>query len=201
MTWVADKKRRIGYYEKTQSSKPTKLLGEALHFVKSFHEALDIGCGAGVEAKALAKKGFHTVALDVNADVKSYFTDDTHANIEVVISPIETFTLGKYDFVFAKNSLVFLSPKKFRTVIEAIKNSLRPNGVFAARLWGDRDSENISKRNYKHTFVTKEMLAQQFQGYTIVLYREREENGSSVYGHMKHWHLIDIVVQKSDENL
>ena len=196
MTWVSNTKRREGYYNKTSKDKPSELLIEALKYVNNVKAALDLGCGAGVEVKELAKRGYNTTAVDVNIEVRKYFSTEDLNNIELIVRPIEKFDFKKYDFIFAKNSLVFLSPSKFMTAIIKIKQSLNPDGVFAARLWGINDSDNNSGRNYKYTFVTTDRLKQLFKNYDFKILKDYEEDGMNAYGHMKHWHFIDMIVRK-----
>jgi hypothetical protein len=58
---------------------------------------------------------FKTTAVDINPELKNYI--DNVVNIELVIQPIEIFFFRKCDFIFAKNLIVFLPPKKFQEII------------------------------------------------------------------------------------
>lgn len=193
MTWLSNTKHRIGYYEKTSRDNPAELLIKALQYV-SRGNALDIGCGSGAEVKELVKRGFITTAVDVNVEVRQYL--ENIENVKICIQPIETFSFEKYDLVFAKNSLVFLSQKNFANVIEKIKSSLNNEGIFASRLWGINDSENMTGKNLHYTFMSKDKLSELFKDFGLLLYAEYEEDGLNAYGKMKHWHYIDLIVKK-----
>jgi len=195
MVWIRDIKKRTKYYEETNAKAPSAFLVKTLKFAKG-NKAIDLGCGSGVETREIAKNGFSIVAVDVNKDVKKYFSKEDLKNIKLKIQSIENFRFVKCDFVFAKSSLVFLSPGKFYKVLENIKKSLKPGGIFAARLWGKKDSDNRSGKNHKCTFVSMDKLKNTFLGYKFLEIVEHEEDKFGADGRMKHWDFIDVIIQK-----
>lgn len=195
MVWLRNTSKRKKYYSETSLEPPSEILLKSLKFVKG-KTALDIGCGAGVDAKELARRNFKVEAVDINEDVNTYFDKKDLNNIKLTIKAIENFKFGNYDFVFAKSSLVFLCPKKFHLVIKQIKKSLNKNGVFAARLWGNKDSENKSGKNFEYTFLPPNEIYNIFDGYTILLFEQHEKDRIGADGKMKHWHFIDLIIRK-----
>jgi len=195
MVWIIDIKKRTKYYEETNTKAPSVFLIKALKFAKG-NKAIDLGCGSGVETREIAKKGFKVTAVDVNKDVKKYFSKEDLKNIKLKILPIENFRFVKCDFVFAKSSLVFLGPGKFYKVLENIKKSLNPGGIFAARLWGKKDSDNGSGKNHKCTFMSIDKLKNTFIGHTFLEIFEHEEDKCGADGRMKRWDFIDVIIQK-----
>lgn len=195
MYWLRDTKKRSQYYEETSIKTPSSFLLQSLKYAKGAI-AVDLGCGSGVDTKEISRNGFKVIAVDVNHEVTGYFNKEDLKQIELIIKPIEEFAIPNCDFIYAKSSLVFLSPKKFWKVMEEIKSALNPNGVFTARLWGKKDSSNKSGKNFKYTFTSIEELKETFAGYSILVVDESEEDKCCADGRMKHWDFINIIVQK-----
>ena len=198
MTWIRDLKKRIKYYDETSVKPPSLFLEQALRYANGT-TAIDLGCGSGSDTKEMARQGFKVIAVDINKEVANYFSKKDRDRIKLVIQPVEDFKFVRCDFIYAKSSLVFLSPKKFRKVAMEIKKSLKPGGVFAARLWGKKDSDNKSGKNYKYTFLGIEELKAIFDGYDFLAVNEHEEDKACADGRDKHWHFLDVIIKKTQE--
>jgi SAM-dependent methyltransferase len=194
--WIKDKKKRSKYYVVSGSRKPSPLLIRALK-LDGFKTALDLGCGAGVDAKEMSGQGLSVTAVDVNPEVKKFFKDSEE--ISVQISSFQEFDFQKYDFIFSRSALVFLPPHDFEKVIRKIKKSLNFNGVIAIRLWGINDSAaKRPERKGKMTFVSKEQLENMFCDFEIIELTEEEKDGKTALGQPKHWHFFNLIARKRD---
>ncbi len=194
--WIKNKKKRTKYYEVSGSRKPSPLLIRALK-LGGFKTALDLGCGAGVDAKEMSRQGLSVTAIDINPEVKRFFRDSK--GISVQISSFQEFDFQKYDFIFSKSALVFLPPYDFEKVIRKIKKSLNFNGVIAIRLWGNNDSASKRpERKGKMTFVSKEQLENMFRDFETIELTEEEKDGKTALGQPKHWHFFNLIARKKD---
>jgi tellurite methyltransferase len=191
--WIQKQKKRKKYYQATRDRKPFSLLLRVLD-MRKFKTALELGCGAGVDAKEMARRGIQVTAVDINQEIESYLKGIP--NINVVISSFQDFEFGRYDLIYSKASLPFLPRKDYFDILEKIKNALNPDGIFAARVWGDKDSANNPEHKGKRTFVTPEEIKEALQGLEIVEFNEGEVDGKSALGRPRHWHKIDFIARK-----
>ena len=188
--WGKDPKRRRRYYEANSERKVSPLLLEALQ-LGEFKTALELGCGAGVDAKEIAGQGIKLTAVDINPEVKEFLKDTS--NINVIISSFEEFDFGKYDVIYSSGSLPFMKRSDFFNVLEKIKEALYPGGVFAARFWGANDDWNKPGREDGATFATVEEIKEVFKDLEEVKFEEKEKDGKTALGKQKHWHIIDVI--------
>jgi trans-aconitate methyltransferase len=192
--WIKDQKSRSKYYKVSGNRKPSPLLLRALK-LGNFNTALDLGCGAGVDAKEMSRQGLSVTAIDYNPEVKKHFKDTK--GIEIIISSFQNFNFQKYDFIFSKSALVFIPPGEFNIAIERVKESLNPNGIIALRLWGINDSAfKRPERKGKWTFVSKKQLKEKFKDFEIIELTEEEKDGKTALGQPKHWHFFNLIARK-----
>ncbi len=191
--WINNPDKRRQYYEVSGSREAFPLLLRTLALGK-FKTALDLGCGAGVDAREMARQGLEVTGVDINPEVRKYFKETPEVN--VVISSFQDFDFGRYDLIFSKSAMVFLPPQDFIDVLGKIKKALNPGGIFSARLWGTNDSSNKPEYRNSRSFTTKKELKDIFKGYEIIELEESERDGETALGQPKHWHLIDIIAQK-----
>jgi SAM-dependent methyltransferase len=115
-------------------------------------EVLDVGCGSGVTAGALATDGARVVGVDVEK-----YSDDGaegQAGFERVVGDyIHISTrLGQFDVVLALDAIEHFEDEG--TVVEALSNNLRPGGMVIVTvpayewLWSSHDLENQHHRRY-----------------------------------------------------
>ena len=194
--WIKDIEKRSKYYEISGSRKPSPLLLRVLQ-QGDFSTALDLGCGAGVDAKEMSKRGLSVTAVDINPEVKKFFKDNNGINVQT--SSFLEFDFQKYDLIFSKSALVFLPPHDFEKVIRKIKKSLNSKGIIALRLWGKNDSAaKRPERKGKMTFVSKEELENMFRDFEVIELTEEEKDGKTALGQPKHWHFFNLIARKRD---
>ena len=79
-------------------------------------------------------------------------------------------TLPKADLINAHYSIPFCNPQYFDIFWTTIVNSININGRFSGKFFGDRV-------NIEH-------------------FEEREYNGKTAFGNLKHWHLFNVIAKK-----
>lgn len=176
------------YFLNTKGMEPRPFLTEALSYVKNKNDALDLGCGVGIDTTFLKVNGFSVTSVDSAPEVKEYVPD-------VIVSTFVDFPFPaeKYDLINAQYSLPFNSPKTFNAVFTRITNSLKSGGIFVGQFFGKQDGWSHNK---EMTFHTEEEVRKLLDPYKIQVLRERKEDGKTASGEAKFWHVFNVIAEK-----
>ncbi len=105
--------------------------------------AIDLGCGAGIEARYLADHEFRVTAVD-NSPSAVESTKQCCAGLEVIVrkSSIEAVKLKEksLDIIVAWNSLPFLEKDSVRRVLRMVEDALADGGIFVFSVLGTDDA-------------------------------------------------------------
>ncbi len=101
--------------------------------------ALDVACGTGLYAKALARQGTRVVAADISAGMIERARAAGDDDIKWICSPMETIateTTGPFDAILCMgNSLPhLLTDEQLRATLAGFANLLAPGGVAILQL-------------------------------------------------------------------
>jgi SAM-dependent methyltransferase len=184
------------YAELTKNKKTRGLLVRALPHVAARGAALDLGSGALNESAYLLAEGFaRVVALDkkpVAQEIADTFPAD---RFSYAIAGMEEYAFAPeaFDLVNAQYSLPFIRAESLGGVWGGIHAALKPGGVFAGQLFGDRDGWAGTG---KTVHVTKEAAEELCAGYEVLELEEEEKDGATAAGDPKHWHVFHFIVRK-----
>lgn len=184
------------FFVGTKGISPRPLLVKALSFVHRRDMALDFGAGALNDSMYLLSEGFRKVTAVDRLSVGAETIDKLPADrFEYVISTFEDFKFPQdaYDLVNAQYSLPFIYPEAFDDVLKGIISSLKPGGIFAGQLFGDRDEWNGHKRMLFHTRREAEKLLSDL---TVLQFVEEEQDRLVAGGKTKHAHIFHFIVRK-----
>lgn len=180
------------YYEDTKSKPSSKLLLEALSFVKNKSKALDLGAGALVESKYLLSQGFEVVAVDQEkfpeaiTDVKFNFIQSTFKDY--------VFAKSNFDLITAQFSLPFNGKDGFDSLWNKIMVSLKPEGIFTGQLFGLNDEWNVPSSEL--IFHSRKQVEQLLSGMEVLKLEEIDKNSKLSNGNPKHWHVFHIIARR-----
>ena len=158
--------------------------------------ALDLGCGAGVDSKYLAKNGFKVIAVDNSSDaIKQAKKTCKELSVKVVKADIVNFKIepDKYSLIISWNTLPFLRKKEAKKVLESIKKGLKKEGLFIFSIFGENDDWKDKKQM---SFWNLEEFKKKMKGVEFVELIEKQKKDSSATGQVKFWHLIQGVIKK-----
>lgn len=187
-------------YNAAQAARPVRpLCLDAMAFAGPGHgrQAIDLGCGAGKETLALLEDSWRVHAVDSLPGTRERLLADLPAamrkRLSVDMSPFEDIkVLPAADLVFAGYSLPFIHPGRFGTFWRTVLDALRPAGVLAVNLFGDRDSwADIAEWNF-HAEAEARGL---FDGLEILKFDVFDGDGESFRG-PKHWHIFDVIARR-----
>ena len=96
---------------------------------------LDLGCGAGQDARYLATLGHRVVGLDRTIPLLR-FARQRGSSVPVVLADMRTLPVrsGSLDGIWAAASLMHVPKLVARQVLKKLRDCARPNGLLAATL-------------------------------------------------------------------
>ena len=185
------------YYDEHEGREPRELLVDVLGTFAQPGDAVDLGCGSGIDTAALLAGGWTVFAADAEdeairrllARVPVGATD----RLRTQVARMEDVELPPADLVWASFSLFFCDPPRFPAVWGRIMGAVRPGGRFAGQLLGDRDS--WAPQTDISAFTRDEALAL-FDGWALERFEEedKDEEDDPCAG-TKHWHVFHVVAQ------
>lgn len=186
------------FIQATKSRKPTVFLIEALKALKNKKGwALDLGCGAGIDAKYMAENGFQVEAIDlVKESIEQTKKICKNLSVFAIQTNITDFKIKpkKYLIIVCRNTLPFLTKKEAEKILGNIQKGLRKRGVFIFGLFGPED--DWAKSHPEMSFWTVEELKKLLPDMEFIKIIEERETGSAASGEVKFWHKIQGIARK-----
>ena len=158
---------------------------------------LDLGCGAGVDAKYLVKNGFKVEAIDNNKkSIEQAKILCKGLNIKITQCDIVNYEIQSnfYQLIISWNVISFLKKSDARKVLNDIQSGLRDDGFFVFGFLGMEDEWN-NKNHSDMSFWTIEELKDILSDMKFIRILEIKEKKPSATGEMKFWHQIQGIAQ------
>jgi SAM-dependent methyltransferase len=183
------------YYRANDGRAPRPMLLDVLQLYDGPGRAVDLGCGAGIDALAMLERGWDVLAIDAEAEAIERLRARTPGSAKTLlrtqVAPMEDVVLPEVDLVWAGYSLFFCDPRRFPAVWDGIGSALPPHGRIAGQLLGDRDT--WAGGNEISSFDRDAAVAL-FDGWTLERFEEEEDDGEACSG-PKHWHVFHLVAR------
>jgi tellurite methyltransferase len=159
--------------------------------------AVDLGCGAGRDARELLRRGWRVLAIDKEPQAVMHLRAATPpADLQRLSTSVEDLgeaLIAPCDLVNASISLPFLDTQGWAHAWDQIRGAVKPGGRVAAMLFGDRD-QMASEPGA--TCPSPDAIRLLLDGFEIELWDEREEDGQTALGDPHHWHIIELVARR-----
>lgn len=128
-----------------EHSKNREPIGFVRQVAKEFGlrgEALDLGCGAGIEAKYLAGLGLSVRAIDIDEEAVKLTQEITGGHVHVEKTDATKIEIPKSscDVIIAWNLLPFISRTDGINLLSKIREGLRKDGWVFLGAFGEKDS-------------------------------------------------------------
>ncbi|MGX6602953.1 class I SAM-dependent methyltransferase [Micromonosporaceae bacterium Da 78-11] len=155
--------------------------------------AIDLGCGAGVETRALLDAGWRVLAVDGEPGTPARLLrtiGGRHDRLTVRTGHFaEVADLPTADLIYAGYALPYQNRDSFDRLWTLIRAAQR--GVLAVNLFGERDAWAGEP---SMTFLTSAEVRARTAGLSVEHWHEEDEVGPAFSG-PKHWHVFDLVVR------
>ena len=174
---------------------PRETLREAILHFEAPGLAVDLGCGTGRDTAELLRTGWNVVAIDGEQNAIDRLRArlaDVDGRLETQVARFEDARWPLCDLLNASFSLPFCPPDRFGEVWSRIVDSIRPGGRFSGQLFGDRDEWAGSGIVVQTRGEAEELL----RPFEVERLDEVDEDGSTLFGTPKHWHLYHVVARK-----
>ena len=161
--------------------------------------ALDLGCGDGRNAMALAERGVRVDAVDRSeAGVRRLRARARDAGVEVAVwvQELETLTLRRhYELVVAHGVLHLLTPRARDRVLERTQEHTAPGGWNIVAVFTDRIPSPPDLAPHTHGLFAEGELKEHYDGWTVDEWRaytlEDEHPGG-----IRHRHAVNKIVAR-----
>ena len=177
----SDSEKWNAIYSKDEFSffPPCKVLFQNLHLLPKQGQALDVACGMGRNAVALAEKGLTTTAIDISKvalDKLTKYAGQQQFDIETLAYDLtqNSLPVDGYDVIVISHYLN-------RELIPAIKQALNPNGLIFYQTFIKDKVEDIGPSNPDFLLDQNELL-NFFNDFQIIFYREEASIGNTKEG-------------------
>lgn len=159
--------------------------------------AVDLGCGAGRDARYLLGHGWSVIAVDreqaaIDALIAATPDEDRDGLIPVV-ADAGAFRIPPCDLVTSSVALPYLVPDAFWAAFRRAVAALRPGGRFAAMLFGDRDA---SAGDPEMSHPSPDAIRAALEGFEFEHWVDKEEDGKTALGEPHHYHMVEFVARK-----
>jgi SAM-dependent methyltransferase len=159
--------------------------------------AVDLGCGAGRDARQLLRAGWRVLAVDrepaARAALEAVVEPDLRPRLRIQIEDLATASIPRCDLVNASLSLPFLAPDEFHSTWRRIVAALEPGARFAAMVFGDHDE---SASDPEMTCLPPEEIRDALSGFEIEHWSVEEDDRPTALGDPHHFHLVEFVARR-----
>lgn len=171
---------------------PARVLAENRHLLPATGEALELACGLGANAIALARHGLHTQAWDFSTEAVTALA--RYARSERLPLQAERHDLLSSALPRARFDVIVVSRYLERSLCPAIVEALRPGGLLFYQTFTRSRAQPGGPRNPAYLLADNELL-QLFAKLRLRVYREEACLGNTDAG----WRNEALFIGQRDE--
>jgi trans-aconitate methyltransferase len=182
------------YYEKNKGRALRPLYSQAIQFLSPWaKQALDLGCGVGVEVLDLLRRGLEVHAVDQESKAIELVqaSSENSKKLQTHLTSLEKWNAWPaVDFLFAYHSLPFCAAESFESVMDKALSSVVTNGILAVSFFGPEDE--WVKEN-KVVGICAEEVKRKLNNFEILHFEETKEVGPTALQGNKLWHVVEVI--------
>jgi tellurite methyltransferase len=186
------------YYEANDDRAPRAMLLDVLASFPAPGDAVDLGCGSGIDTVAMLERGWRVFSTDAEQEaigrLRARVPPARLDRLRTSVARMEEVELPPADLVWAGFSLFFCDPALFPDVWGRITAAVRPGGSFGGQLLGERDTWAPDDGITSFSRGEAERL---FDGWAVERFEEEENDGEACSG-PKHWHVFHVVARAAE---
>ncbi len=188
------------FYDKAESRGPSVLLSRAIKLVHNqtgTRQAVDLGCGAGIEAQQLMQSGWDVLAIDHEpAAIARTLTNCSGPQVGTLTTCLSAFEqlpkLPGSSLIHAGLALPFCHPTGFKHLWGQVLEALEPGGVFVGHFFGRLHGWSALAHL---TFHTEQQIREMCEGLEIMLLRETHTSTAAQPAPLN-WHRFDLIARR-----
>jgi membrane dipeptidase len=157
--------------------------------------AVDLGAGTGRDTLELLRRGWKVIAIDSQREAIDRIVELAGPGAERLEGRVGRFEEAEWppcQLVNASFALPLTPPAEFPPLWQRIVDSLVPGGRFSGQFFGDRDEWARTGVVIKTKAEVEELL----RPFELERFEEFEQEGQTVVGKTKQWHLFHVVARK-----
>jgi tellurite methyltransferase len=185
------------YAKATSEREPRQFLLKVAERFEKPGFAIDIGCGGGVESRALLRLGWSVLALDKEPKAIEAVTQGVPAGdlarLQTQLAGFDAMQLPQADLIWAGRSLPFAPPSEAAQSWIRILDAVKPGGRIACDLFGERHAW-VSAEGMNS--VTAESIEASLDEFEIEHLKEFEGERQTLFDGMLPWHSFTVVARK-----
>lgn len=184
------------YLNKNQSRAVRELLLKALLPLKSnaLTQAIDLGCGLGIETGYLASAhNWSVLAIDNDSELldmaKTKINSSQENRVEFLNLPFESIIeLPACDLLYSYHSLHFIDRHNYERFWQLLLSIIKPDGVIALSLFATDDYMVTQKHAIG---ISEDELKNRLAGFKIIYFQITRERGQKILSY------FDVIAVKT----
>ncbi len=156
--------------------------------------AIDLGCGSGVDTIPMLERGWRVLAIDSQPEgirrLIEAVPPECAERLTTACAPFQEVELPAADLVNASFSLPFCPPEQYPSLWGNILGAIRPGGRFCGQFFGPNDTW---ANQADITFHSRKQVMDLLEEFVLEFLHERDEDGATATGTAKHWHVFSVV--------
>jgi tellurite methyltransferase len=160
--------------------------------------AVDLGCGAGRDAREMLRAGWRVLAIDREPAaldaLRAATPHELRGQLETRVADLADVEIPACDLVNASLSLPFLAPDPFWATWGRVLDAVPVGGRVAAMLFGDRDA---SADDPEMTCPSPHAIRSSLDRFEIEHWVDEEEDTQTALGEPHHFHRIELVARRT----